>query len=151
MVIQSFPSESKNLIQKLTSDLLSGALYVKQEESSDFFVIDNQIVKKHFDGVDANYVGNAMCFRYLKYAECGEIPRDIAEKKLELAPIIGKQSYAEMPLLYSAVIGVTGTLHALGSSSAAFLKSKYAIDNYHYVPSVFGINRLSFFCNNPRG
>lgn len=150
-VIYSYPKESRKLIETLVSDLINEARQVKTEESFDYFVVDNKVVKKYFDGLAEYDVSNKISFLYIKYGERGDIPKTISDDNLILSPRVGTISYAELPFEYTAIIGVTGTLRGLGESSQAILSNKYQVGKYFHVPSVFRMNRLMFSCESPRG
>lgn len=147
-LLDSYPKESRKLVENHVSNLLNEARLAKNAKTSEFFIVDNKIVQQYFDGVAA-YISNKVNFLYIKYAERGEIPKTIADEKLVLSPQIGRISYAELPFEYSAILGVTGTLQGLGDSLQAILK--YCMEKYYYVPSVFGMNRLMFSCGSPKG
>jgi len=55
----------------------------------------------------------------------------------------GDFSYAEIPLYYSVVLGVTGTFETLSAPERKVLE-KYNISSHTIVPSVYGKQQLDF-------
>ncbi|CAL6025628.1 Conserved_hypothetical protein [Hexamita inflata] len=56
----------------------------------------------------------------------------------------GNFSYAEIPEQYHYIIGVTGTLETLTNAQMEILTQKYRIQQFSFIPSVFGYNKLDF-------
>lgn len=77
--------------------------------------------------------------------------KNISEQSLKNAISIrfgvGNFSYAEIPHNFLSIIGVTGTLESIGEAEINIIENEYKIKLKTYIPSVFGINNLTF---NPK-
>ncbi|KRX04481.1 P-loop containing nucleoside triphosphate hydrolase [Pseudocohnilembus persalinus] len=71
-------------------------------------------------------------FAYLKSNEEDEdeMPMDSVEKALSINIVSGRVSYAEVPLKYQYIFGVTGTYEGLEQEMKKILQNKYQIRNY---------------------
>ena len=63
----------------------------------------------------------------------------------------GRFSYAEFPVSFDAILGVTGTLNGLRDEEKKTLEDMYDIRRLVYIPSVYGANKLKFAKDSPRG
>eukprot|EP01035_Chromulina_nebulosa_P020866 gene20866-27044_t len=57
-------------------------------------------------------------------------------------------SYAELPKLYSFVLGVTGTLSTLSEKEIALLNSEYSVNRFTNMPSAYPVDN-TLFTNTP--
>jgi hypothetical protein len=149
-VLNSCSSEFKEIKRSKLRCLPSRAKNIKLKNTSHYFVADNKIVKKRFDNVHS-HLRDEINFLYIKHSESGEIPKDVADRKISLCERIAELSFAEMTFEYEAIIGITGTLAGLGELSQEILTTKYNMHKQYFIPSVFGSNRLTFSAGNPRG
>lgn len=107
--------------------------------------IEKSIAYKDQDGISFNKVyGYKTLFAYFKEAEAGVIMQEVLDSKIGFMLNCGEFSYAEIPKYYDCIMGVSGTLQTLSDAESGLLKQKYSIENYTYVPSVYGQNTLKF-------
>ena len=80
----------------------------------DYNVVDGRIGYKYFDGLTTTAVmGYHTMFAYMKEYEMGNVGSEQMKSNLGFILGIGKVSFAEVPLLYDFILGVTGTLKSL--------------------------------------
>jgi hypothetical protein len=58
-------------------------------------------------------------------------------------PMCGQFSFAEIPLLYDVVLGVTGTLSSLPKPIMETLQTTYNVQKFMYMPSIFGPRKVT--------
>ena len=75
---------------------------------------------------------------YLEEAKRGRLTDAEAKRMLEISLIVAEFSYAELPLFYSRILGVTGTLKQMSVFKKEELRQRYSIVKQFYIPSVYG-------------
>ncbi|CAF4874529.1 unnamed protein product, partial [Rotaria sp. Silwood1] len=83
-------------------------------------------------------------FAYYLQHENGKISRESLEENIGIYIKCGSFSYAEMPLQFTYIMGVTGTLETLSDPEKEVIQNVYKIVKNTYSPSVFGKNNLKF-------
>jgi hypothetical protein len=84
-------------------------------------------------------------FAFIK--ECQSLGEDILLRylqKLSLQVRVGELSFTEIPAKYlefGCVVGVSGTLRDLTPAQLAFLRDKYNLSMFSFMPCAFGINK----------
>ena len=147
--IKSMP-EYHRLLRKLSSfsflldnEILRMLHQVSKVDDEPYHLdLDNdRIGYKVMDSIsyDVTY-GYSTCFAYLK-----ELPKlknkAILSKVLAMPISCGQFSYANISP--HRILGVSGTLQALSENEREILL-KYGLDNYIYVPSVYGASNFRF-------
>lgn len=104
--------------------------------------------KIHYsDGSDKSsdniVVGYKTMFAYFKEHSRGMVTDVVLADQLCLLVNSGRFSYAELPHLYSHVLGVTGTLDTLRDHQQAILTNDYKVRKKTFIPSVYGVSKLT--------
>ena len=117
-------------------------------ESSTYIVQNDRIVYIVGESIVENAVrGYDTIWAYYKEHAKSNITLASLEQNVGIIINCGAFSYAEMPLEYTYIAGVTGTLETLASPEKAILKDVYMVDKSTYMPSVFGMSNRNY---NPR-
>lgn len=134
--------------QKLLDEAIKAMLLdLKDFDKENYVVKDGKIGYEDQDGISFNRAnGYRTLFAY--YHEHEKDPAKITDTSLQqcvgLYVKCGDFSYAEIPLRFEKIVGVTGTLDTLTKAQKEVIEDKYKIQTYAYMPSVFGKNHLIF-------
>ncbi|CAF4095909.1 unnamed protein product [Rotaria sp. Silwood2] len=130
----------------LISEAVKDMLYdVNNFESHDYHVAQDKIGYIEQDNVVFNVVYRyKTLFAYYLENEKGKISRKSLEENVSIYIKCGSFSYAEIPLQFMYIMGVTGTLETLSGPEKDVIKNVYKIVKDTYSPSVFGKNNLKF-------
>lgn len=120
-------------------------------ESHEYHVLDGKIQYSDGSGQMAQNrnVGYKTMFAYFKANRNGDVSNEELDKHIGLLMRCGMFSYAEMPRLYDAMLGVTGTLQTLSDEERELLTGRYNVNKFTYIPSVYGPSKVQFRSNNP--
>ncbi|CAF3383520.1 unnamed protein product [Rotaria socialis] len=130
------------LIQEAIKDMLSD---VNSFESHNYNVKEDKIGYIEQDNIIYNVVyGYKTLFAYYFEHEKGKISKTSLEDNICIRIKCGGFSYAETPLQFQNIMGVTGTLETLSDQEKEVIKSVYKIHKTTITPSVFGANNLKF-------
>ena len=121
---------------------------LKTFESHDYVAKDDKIGYKEQDNIvfDTSY-GYKTLFAYFLEHEKGTISKDSLNKNINILIRLGSFSYAEVPLKFFSILGVTGTLETLSEPEKEIIENVYTIKFKTFIPSCYGRNNLNF---NPR-
>ena len=134
--------------EDLISESVRSICYdVQSFDKPEYEVVDDKIGYKDSDGISFDICyGYKTLFAYFK--EAGTKPPNITrgslEAKLALTFDCGSFSYAEIPKQFDSIIGVTGTLETLLPPELDLIEGVYNIRKKTFLPSVYGLNQLSF-------
>ncbi|CAF4542845.1 unnamed protein product [Rotaria sp. Silwood2] len=130
------------LIQEAIKDMLSD---VNNFESHDYIVSQDRIGYSEQGNIVYNVVyGYKTLFAYHCEHEKGRISKESLEKNINIKIKCGSFSYAEIPLEFKYIMGVTGTLKTLSDPEKRVIQNLYKIRKNTFIPSVFGQNNLKF-------
>ncbi|CAF2540249.1 unnamed protein product [Rotaria sp. Silwood2] len=130
------------LIQEAIKDMISD---VKSFESHNYVVKEDKIGYIELDNILYNVIyGYKTLFAYYFEHEKGKISEKSLEDNICIRIKCGSFSYAETPLKFHYIMGVTGTLVTLSKSEKETIKNLYRINKNTITPSVFGENNLQF-------
>jgi uncharacterized protein (DUF1330 family) len=130
------------LIQEVIKDILFD---VNNFQSHDYVVNQDKIGYIEQDNVVYNVVyGYKTLFAYYCEHEKGTISRESLEENISINIKCGSFSYAEIPLDFKYIMGVTGTLKTLSDPEKRIIQHVYKISKNTFTPSVFGRNNLQF-------
>ena len=130
------------LIVEAVKDMLYD---VNNFESHDYHVAQDKIGYIEQDNVVFNVVYRyKTLFAYYLENEKGKISRKSLEENVSIYIKCGSFSYAEIPLQFMYIMGVTGTLETLSDPEKDVIQNVYKIVKNTYSPSVFGKNNLKF-------
>ncbi|CAF4248425.1 unnamed protein product [Rotaria sp. Silwood2] len=130
------------LIDEAIKDMLAD---VHSFESHDYVVKNDKIGYIEQDNIVYNVVfGYKTLFAYHCEHEKGNISKESLDENISIRINCGSFSYAEVPLQFKYIMGVTGTLETLSDPERKVIKNDYKIIKNTYVPSVFGQNNLRF-------
>ena len=87
--------------------------------------------------------GYKTAFAYFHFNEKGDIPEASLKSNVGIIIVCGSFSYAEIPRLFTYVMGVSGTLSNLTSVEKQILAS-YGINRVAIAPSMYGESRRVF-------
>ena len=132
--------------------MLEDAKTIGRGEGEWYTVSDDRICYKYMDGLTSNTcVGYQTLFAYKKEHELGVISDDSLKKNLGMLSSCGAISYAELPVCFDFILGVTGTLKGLSDSELNILKKVYDVSKFTFIPSAFGRSRLVFSDDSEEG
>ncbi len=137
---------SEGVGQELLQEALK-MLYVDlikfEREGHHYVLVDGQICYEDGDSLsNLMFYGYETMWAYFKEYE-SDRSIDI-DRRLVLYVRSGDFSYAEVPKLYAAILGCTGTLETISKQQKNVLKNDYNISKNSYLPSVYGENQLHF-------
>ena len=135
-------SEWSSLIKEAIKDMLAD---LKTFESHDYVPKDDKIGYKEQDNIvfDTSY-GFKTLFAYFLENEKGTISKDSLTKNINILVRLGSFSYAEVPLKFNSILGVTGTLETLSAPEKEIIENVYNIKFKTFIPSCYGRNNLKF-------
>ena len=118
---------------------------LKTFESHDYVPKDDKIGYKEQDNIvfDTSY-GFKTLFAYFLENEKGTISKDSLTKNINILIRLGSFSYAEVPLKFNSILGVTGTLETLSAPEKEIIENVYNIKFKTFIPSCYGRNNLKF-------
>ncbi|CAF3338635.1 unnamed protein product, partial [Rotaria sp. Silwood2] len=130
------------LIDEAIKDMIAD---VKSFESHDYVVKKDKIGYIEQDNIVYNVVyGYKTLFAYYHEHEKGNISKESLNESICIRISCGSFSYAEIPIQFEYIIGVTGTLETLTDPEKKVIINDYKVRKRTYVPSVFGQNNLRF-------
>jgi len=152
-LLSSFPADARPIVEHEIPAIVQGAHSVTSGSNlSKYYVAKDQIAYKYFDGITSSFTnGYETLFAYIKEYEKGNISKTSMQSQLTLRPYCGQFSYAEIPLSFDAILGVTGTLSGLTDPEKNILQKVYNICDLTIIPSVYGSNKLHFAGDNREG
>ncbi|CAG9315973.1 unnamed protein product [Blepharisma stoltei] len=130
------------IIEEAVKDM---KIHIQQFASHDYIVQYDKIGYKEHDGIsfNKNYGYNTLFAYYFEH-EKGSITQESLNENIFIGIKCGIFSFAEIPLKFKYIMGVTGTLETLGNYEKSIIENKYNIKIQTYMPSVFGDNRRTF-------
>ncbi|CAF1341009.1 unnamed protein product [Rotaria sp. Silwood1] len=132
----------KLLFEEAMKDMLFD---VNNFESHGYIVNQDKIGYVEQDNIVYNIAyGYKTLFAYFYEHERGQISKKSLDENIYVRIKCGSFSYAEIPLEFQYIMGVTGTLKTLSDPERKVIQSVYKITKNTYMPSVFGINNLKF-------
>ena len=138
---QKFPNWI-NLMNEAIKDMLSD---VRNFESHHYVVAQEKIGYIEQDNIVFDVVyGYKTLFAYYFENENNRISAKSLEENITVEIKCGSFSYAEIPLQFQNIMGVTGTLKTLSDPEKKVIESVYKIKKNTFSPSVFGKNNLKF-------
>jgi len=130
----------------LIENAMKNMIYdLKNWNNHEYIVKNDMIAYKELDNLVFNKAyGYKTKWAYYLENEKGLISSQSLQKQKYIRIVIGSFSYAEIPLKYEYIMGVTGTLKQLTGIEKQLLNEKYSIKNNTFLPSVYGKNDLKF-------
>ncbi|CAG9315978.1 unnamed protein product [Blepharisma stoltei] len=130
------------IIEEAVKDM---KIHIQQFASHDYIVQHDKIGYKEHDGIsfNKNYGYNTLFAYYFEH-EKGSITQESLNENIFIGIKCGIFSFAEVPLKFKYIMGVTGTLETLGNYEKNIIENIYNIKIQTYMPSVFGDNRRTF-------
>ena len=130
------------LIDEAIKDMVAD---VKSFESHDYVVKKDKIGYIEQDNIVYNVVyGYKTLFAYYHEHEKGNISKESLNESICIRISCGSFSYAEIPIQFEYIMGVTGTLETLTDPEKKVIRNDYKVRKETYAPSVFGQNNLRF-------
>lgn len=130
------------LIEEGIKDMLAD---LNTFESHDYLVQNDRIGYKEQDGISFKITfGYKTMFAYFFEHSKGKISQASLQKNICIGVSCGEFSYAEVPLEFDCIMGVTGTLKTLSDTEKDIVRDRYKIVKSTFAPSVFGENTLVF-------
>lgn len=130
------------LITEAAKDMISD---VKSYFSHQYVVKEDQIGYKEQDSIVFNMVyGYKTLFAYYHENQHGKISEKSLRDHTSINIQCGNFSYAEVPMAFVAIMGVTGTLETLSRTELDIIEESYNIRKKTFAPSVYGANNLLF-------
>lgn len=131
-----------SLIDEAIKDMIAD---VQSFQSHDYVVKNDKIGYIEQDNIVYNVIyGYKTLFAYYHEHEQGKISKESLHDNISIRINCGSFSYAEIPLQYQYIMGVTGTLETLSDPEKKVIKDDYKITRETFVPSVFGVNNIRF-------
>ena len=133
---------SRRMLEELVKSMLCD---LKTFEGHDYVVVDDQIGYKEQDGVSTGIrFGCKTMFAHFKEYDDGHGLELTKPPAIALPINSGIFSYAEVPRMYDAMAGVTGTLSTLTPSESKLLEEEFGFTKYTYMPSQYGEQNFDF-------
>ena len=133
------------ILDEAIKDMLAA---VKSFKTHSYVVHDDRIAYIDGDSVATNVVcGYDTVWAYFYEHERGNISTKSLDYNVGLTINCGTFSFAEMPLEFVFIFGVTGTLQTLNRTEKDILRNVYKIKSHTFVPSVFGKSNRTY---NPK-
>jgi len=124
---------------------------VKQFGTHSYVVQDGKIGYVDLDTFNFNLFYPYMTlFAYIFEHEKNPALFNDIDRVASLRLAAGRFSYAEIPSLFKAVLGVSGTLADLSETEKETLKEDYGIERVTLIPSMFAPSKLDFLPLNPK-
>ncbi|CAL6043111.1 Helicase-related_protein [Hexamita inflata] len=118
---------------------------IEQFKAQQYVVHEGLIGYKDQDAISTRiFYGYQTLFAYYQEVENRTVTNEELQKRNCLYFNCGSFSYAEIPKQYTYIIGVTGTLDTVSKPEMKLLTDEYKIKKFSYLPSVYGLNKLSF-------
>ncbi|CAL6013564.1 Helicase-related_protein [Hexamita inflata] len=118
---------------------------IEQFKAQQYVVHEGLIGYKDQDAISTRiFYGYQTLFAYYQEVENKTVKNEELQKRNCLYFNCGSFSYAEIPKQYTYIIGVTGTLDTVSKPEMKLLTDEYNIKKFSYLPSVYGLNKLSF-------
>ena len=118
---------------------------LKNSQSSSYVVDNDRIGYVEGESVVTNVVrGYDTIWAYYHENEKNNITAASLEANVGIIINCGTFSYAEMPLRFSFISGVSGTLETLTQGEKEILTKVYKISKRTFMPSVFGKNNRNY-------
>jgi hypothetical protein len=135
-------TEWTSLINEACKDMLAD---LKTFESHDYIAKDDKIGYKEQDNIvfDTSY-GYKTLFAYFIEHEKRTLSNESLSKNIKILIRLGSFSYAEVPLKFYSILGVTGTLETLSTPEKEIIENIYNIKFKTFIPSCYGRNNLNF-------
>ncbi|CAM2727660.1 unnamed protein product [Rotaria socialis] len=130
------------LIDEAIKDMIAD---VQSFESHNYVVKNDKIGYIEQDNIVYNVIyGYKTLFAYYHEHEQGNISKESLNDNISIRIKCGSFSYAEIPLQFKYIMGVTGTLETLSDPEKKVIRNDYKIVKDTFAPSVFGVNNLRF-------
>ena len=114
-------------------------------QSSTYIVHNDKIAYIEGESITDNVVrGYDTVWAYYHEHSKGNISPSSLEENVGILINCGSFSYAEMPLEFSYIGGVTGTLKTLANVEKEILKNVYVINRFTFIASVYGKNNRNY-------
>ncbi|CAL6057008.1 Helicase-related_protein [Hexamita inflata] len=118
---------------------------IEQFKAQQYVVHEGLIGYKDQDAISTRiFYGYQTLFAYYQEVENKTVKNEELQKRNCLYFNCGSFSYAEIPKQYTYIIGVTGTLDTVSKPEMKLLTDEYNIKKFSYLPSVYGLNKLTF-------
>ncbi|CAF3955884.1 unnamed protein product [Rotaria sordida] len=132
--------------EKLIREAVKDIIYdMYNFESHNYIVKEDKIGYIEQDNIVYNVVYSyKTLFAYYYEHEKGKITSKSLEEKISLRIKCGNFLYAKIPLQFTYIMGVTGTLKTLSDSEKQIIQDAYYIKKNTYIPSMFGRKNLMF-------
>jgi hypothetical protein len=129
------------LIKESVKDMIADLNNYKH----DYIVQNDKLAYKEQDGISFDVVyGYKTMFSYYYEHEMGIISAASLNDNISIGIKCGSYSYAEIPLSFDFIMGVTGTLKTLSDAERKIVENIYNIQKNTYMPSVYGENKRQF-------
>ncbi|CAF3357729.1 unnamed protein product [Rotaria sp. Silwood2] len=130
------------LFDEAIKDMLAA---LQSYQSSTYLVQNDKIVYVEGESIVDNVVrGYDTVWAYYYEHQKGNISQSSLETNVGIIIHCGTFSYAEMPLDFAFIVGVTGTLKTLATTEKTILQEVYGVQKTTYMPSVFGSSNRTF-------
>ncbi|KAL4508491.1 hypothetical protein ABPG72_003795 [Tetrahymena utriculariae] len=129
------------IIDESIKDMITDA----KNFSHEYQVINDKIAYKEQNSISFEVTyGYKTLFAYFHEYEQGRVSLKSLEENCFIGIRCGSFSYAEIPLRFEFIVGVSGTIKTLSEPEWYIIKNEYNINTFTIIPSVFGKNKLKF-------
>ncbi|KRX04480.1 P-loop containing nucleoside triphosphate hydrolase [Pseudocohnilembus persalinus] len=152
-VYQKIIQQHNHVKDIIEQEIIKACFQVTNFKDHNNYFVENQKIgyklSDHTKSYDITYEYLTQ-FAYLKANEDDdeEMTMQSVDQAQSLNIVSGKISYAEVPLKYNLIFGVTGTLEELDNQMKKILKEKYEIKLKTLTPSIFNNSNLDFKFGN---
>ena len=118
---------------------------LKSYDKGTYFVKDDKIAYVDGENITSNVAfGYNTVWQYYLEHEKGNISRESLVNNVGILVKFGRFSYAELPLNFAFISGVSGTLSSLSSKEKTILSETYKIHVKTNIPSIFDKSKRLF-------
>ena len=134
------------ILEEAIKDMITA---LKSYEQGTYLVKDDKIAYVDGENITSNVVfGYNTVWQYYLENDKGRISRTSLLNNVGILVNCGRFSYAEMPLNFAFISGVTGTLSTLAKKEKSILRDTYNINSNTYIASIFGESLRKFDPDN---
>ena len=143
-----FGSTWMPLVDLQISNMITDVKRVNKKSNHEYIVHEDKIGYKESDYISTHTsYGYETLFLYYKENEEGNISDESLKNAKEMNFTTSRFSYAELPLKFDSIVGVSATLKTLTREQMKIIKDLYNIKTHTYMPSLFKDNEFNF---NPK-
>jgi hypothetical protein len=134
--LETFTRDLRPIFERLIEDMLTDAQKVGRGEGMCYTVCDGKIGYKYLDGLTfITSYRSETSFAYIKEHEQGNVSQSTMDMNIGISPFCGMLSFAELPVSFDFILGLTGSLKGLSTREVNVLRTVNDVQHFTYIPS----------------